>query len=140
MTRAVKHKFKVGDAAYVVYDVNPVPTSNDNRAHAELHLVVITKDNGVDLTRNNNANMYTVVAAKKLMGGKAAMIEDAEPFQVYEYNLIDLGVGAGSYELEQERRKFILDSHDIRKSLPKYPRDSFKRVTYGIHKKGGMDL
>lgn len=140
MTRAVKHKFKAGDAAYVVYDVNPIPTSNDNRAHAELHLVVIIKNNGVDLTRSNNANMYTVVAAKRQMGGKAIMIENAKPFQVYEYNLIDLGVGVGDYGVDAEQRRFILDSHDIRKSLPKYPRDSFKRVTYGIHKKGGMDL
>lgn len=135
-----RHKFQAGDAAYVVYDVNPVPTSNDNRAHAELHLVVITKANGMDLTRSKNANTYTVVAAKKQMGGKAEMIENAEPFQVYEYNLIDLGIGAGSYDLETERRRFILDSHDIKKSLPKYQRDSFRRITYGIHKKGGMDL
>lgn len=135
-----RHKFKAGDAAYVVYEVSPVPTSNDNRAHAELHLVVITRANGLDLTRSKNANVYTVVAAKKQMGGKAVMIEDAKPFQVYEYNLIDLGIEAGDYGLEMEQRRFVLDSHDIKKSLPKYQRDSFRRITYGLHKKGGKNL
>lgn len=135
-----RHKFKAGDVAYVVYEVNPVPTSNDNRAHAELHLVVITRANGMDLTRSINANTYTVVAAKRVMGGKAVIIEDAKPFEVYEYNLIDLGVGAESYAVEMEQRRFILDSHNIRKSLPKYQKDSFRRITYGIHKKGGVDL
>ena len=134
------HKFKAGDAAYVVYDVSPVSTSNDNRAHAELHLVIIKKANGVDLTRDKNANVYTVVAAKRQMGGKAIKIENAKPFQVYEYNLIDLGIEAENYGQELEQRRFMLDSHDIKKSLPKYQRDSFRRITYGLHKKGGKNL
>ena len=105
-----------GDIAYVIHRMNVLPTINENRAQAELHLVIIKS---VESLSSEGTLKYKVVAAKRNNRGHVEELPNEEPFLVHDTLLIGIGCSSED-DSDRARKNIVKESQEITGMLPKY--------------------